>query len=152
MSLKEKVIQGLECCMHPEPMTSIDKRCPYFADCLMQCDPDQHQRELLEDALALLKAQEPRLLTAGEFAGTEAGHGWIEEWVHGEEGAPDYFELLPFAWAGGNTVCADGTSTVDVLLDFYNQRYGLRVWMGDQPPTEAQREATPWTTEMGENA
>lgn len=101
--------------------------------------------ELHREALDLLKPPEPRLLSAEDFAATEAGHGWLESWCEPMDGESEYFEISPFAWAGGHTVCEGGDLSVEDMLRFYGKRYGLRVWVGDITPTDAQREATPWT-------
>ena len=59
MTDREKVIKGLECCIirHPDDKARCDE-CPYESAC---CN------RLKIDALALLKAQEPRLLTYDDF-------------------------------------------------------------------------------------
>lgn len=58
----EKVIKGLECCLsgQPEGFGCDRVPCPYneFEDC---------EGMLHHDALALLKAQQPRLLTVDDF-------------------------------------------------------------------------------------
>ena len=80
-----------------------------------------------------------RLLTATEFAAIEAGTGWLENMY--DDGA---IELERIAWAGGNTVTEAGNSTVSRLLELYGRPYGVRVWIGMAPPTDEQREVTPW--------
>ncbi len=94
--------------------------------------------------LGVREAKVPRVLSADEFAATQVGCGWLENWYPPSDGEPDFFELRPFVWADGNTACIDGNSTVENLLGFYNQLYGCRVWTGDVEPTEAQRRVTPW--------
>lgn len=61
MTEREKVIKGLEhCCIDDEGYPSC-KGCPY-GPCNVRCGGDLHA-----DALALLKAQEPRVMTIGEL-------------------------------------------------------------------------------------
>ena len=52
---REKVIKGLECCYDPNALCS-NSDCPYYG----RDDEDRHcDVALIQDALALLKAQEP---------------------------------------------------------------------------------------------
>jgi hypothetical protein len=65
----EKVIKGLECCILHDP---DDKQrcseCPYEGNCV---------NRLKMDALSLLKAQEPRVMTKEEIIGWD-GYIWFE--------------------------------------------------------------------------
>lgn len=66
MANREEVIRGIECCVRtdngkPNPDC---KRCPYFTDWGCKENGEDH---LLLDALALLKAQEPRVMTLEEL-------------------------------------------------------------------------------------
>lgn len=61
MELREKVIKGLECCL---PMTTRDGcgdcgHCPYDRKITLEGGITECCHELMGDALALLKAQEP---------------------------------------------------------------------------------------------
>ena len=59
---REKVIKGLECCIiTPDICSDV---CPYFGKC---DENDYCDEKLFKDALALLKAQAPRLMTLGEL-------------------------------------------------------------------------------------
>lgn len=71
MTDKGKVINGLEHCAN-----GICNKCPYIYDCwTIACNP------AARDALALLKAQEPRLLTYEDFhSGREDGSEAIPCW------------------------------------------------------------------------
>ena len=68
MTDREKVIKGLECCIirHPDDKARCDE-CPYESAC---CN------RLKIDALALLKAQEPRLVTYEDFHSGREDGGW----------------------------------------------------------------------------
>ena len=81
-----------------------------------------------------------RLLSAREFRAIETGIGWMENMF-----GPDEIWLERIAWTGGNTATESGHSTVERLCGIYNQPMGIRIWVGDEPPTDAQREAAPWT-------
>ena len=84
----------------------------------------------------------PRLLTAEEACSTW-GHGYEEIWFHADEGMPECKLLFEIVFINGEFVCADGDhGTIDP--DTYNTPYNSRVWLGDAPPTDEQREKTPW--------
>lgn len=52
---RDNVIRGLECCLSTDLNDCTPTRCPYFGFCGGHGAPD----EILRDALALLKSQEP---------------------------------------------------------------------------------------------
>ena len=69
MTEREKVIKGLECCGYSHFMDKCQD-CPYDGkDCF---------KRLKEDALALLKAQEPRVMTLEEVIDSMKGPVWFE--------------------------------------------------------------------------
>ena len=120
MTDREKVIKGLECCLGKGQKRGMCEDCPYDTNAgRMKCNlGDMHV-----DALALLKAQEPRVMTLDEYKALaekpkeERDPVW-EEW-HG----------LRSTWA------------------IPNQAYGgygtsWRCWTSR--PDQATREATPW--------
>lgn len=64
MDNREKVIKGLECCTKGDEVQFCrDEGCPY-ADV-----PDDCMGDVMRDALELLKAQEPRVMTLEEVKG-----------------------------------------------------------------------------------
>lgn len=142
---REKVVNGLACCRWDEC-----KKCQYHgqSDCF---------EELLADALALLKAQEPRVLTAEEMeqAGKNGDAVYVETpddgcfWAlayPGEEPPKD----KPFNYPGGvrfnamevNGEVYDGDFYGMTLPDGRVHHLAWRCWTA--PPTDEQREATPW--------
>ena len=88
-----------------------------------------------------------RLLTRDELAGMFEGCGW-EEIIYEaspEEGIPETRGLERVAWVGGYHASAEsGTGTKAGMLDHYGRRDGMRVWLGEEPPTEAEMAAAPW--------
>lgn len=83
-----------------------------------------------------------RLLTAEE-ACSSWGHGYEEIWFHADEEMQECKLLFEIVFINGEFVCADGDhGTIDP--DTYNTPYNSRVWLGDAPPTDEQREKTPW--------
>ena len=124
MDKREKVIKGLECCMIPGEGGCDD--CPYLGKGMCQ--------ELLgEDALALLKAQEPRVMTVSEIGALANGD---VVWVEFTDG-----RLLPMMvedgclmrWRFMWRICEDA---------FYDEDYKARAWTFR--PTDEQREKEPW--------
>ena len=116
---REKVILGLECCSDRRK-DGIDKcvECPYN-DWMITCAGD-----VLIDALELLKAQEPRVMT-------------LEEW----ENAPEP--------ADGECLCYEIKNTglravIVKVFKGYKELYGkwFRCWTSR--PTDEQREAVKW--------
>jgi len=75
---REKVIRGLELCAYdPDPGQELKEvrscpECPYYR---AGCSP-----QLIRDALALLREQEPRVMTQEEVLATQEGVVvWMEE-------------------------------------------------------------------------
>lgn len=94
------------------------------------------------------KAQESRLLTAEEVAAMPFGHGWLEDWcvLENDDGSEtDGIDVQRVGWADGTMAFKDSYSNLNkLLLLSYNQPRGFRIWIGENPPTDEQREATPW--------
>lgn len=128
----EKVIIGLEGCLG----IGTCGGCPYGPegkDCITA---------LARDALALLKAQEPRVLSWDEaYANNRPFVVWCES-RYGDE-------VEPLAFVDGEYVNSDCTLYIE--MNFANQRDyiadrddGFRFWTAE--PTFEQMEATPWKT------
>ena len=113
---REKVVKALKCC-HQINQTECFK-CPYSRG-------NGCTYALMRDALALLKAQEPRVMTLEEASAVEVV--WVED-------------------RGTNTVflCLVRNNMNDSEL----YKYGIqwRVWSAR--PTDEQRKETPWGTGM----
>lgn len=128
-STLEKVIKGLECCGfdHCDP-----KDCPYYVE-MNNCES-----MLMHDALALLKAQQPRLMTLEEVKASKGDDMYLEISTRTDE--------IPYITAA----TLDGVGTKGVVfycshLNFvaYNRRlYGWRCWTSR--PDEKVRAETPW--------
>ena len=121
----EKVIKGLECCRR-----GFCFACPYNDGIDENTDCKQ---QWADDALALLKAQEPRVITLEEIP--YAVFGWMEV----------FDQIIP---------CILGDVDIDDTVEFSNiedghnymcaSDYGKtwRVWTAE--PTEEQRRAAKW--------
>lgn len=131
MTDREKVIKGLRCCAY-----GCRAECPYF-DIVDGC-----VGVLCADALALLKAQEPRVMTLEE----------LEDWddpVFFETFETDMYYVLienvePTAGMDGEFVFVNVVPGEHHRRIWGGEHYG-RIWRcWTSRPTDAQREATPW--------
>ena len=117
---REKVIKGLEELLE---QSRYNDSVGWNPDC---------DTETLEDAIALLKAQEPRVMTAEDFENNpDVDHdGFLPAWIeYRRDGDWDeYWEGQPDEW---------GVCKADRIV-YESMRY----WTSR--PTDEQREATPW--------
>ena len=125
MTDREKVVKGLKCrlecgCMQEDHCNSD---CPYLGD-------PRACSGLDEDALALLKAQEPHMLSLGEW------HNW--ERLPLKDRRPIFFRDSEGneAWISPNDQLV-----INGLSDF---GYGSLFAFWTSRPNDEQREATPW--------
>ena len=133
--IREKVIKGLECCcIHGN--CAANGGCPYNSKIYKNCFDSA-----IKEAIVLLKAQEPRVLTLEELRALPE-----------EPQTPLAMEeRVPIGtWDGGSVVGWKGSLFIqeEYLEDgyrFYNvETYGMlwRVWTAW--PDKAAREAEPW--------
>ena len=130
MAELKKVINGLVCCK------------PTFfeaAQCYQNCPYDKYGHDkggcvdqLISDALSLLKAQEPRVMTL-----EESGED-IEIWYESINGACGYGDLCYDSKADLALYTPHGIKGVEESA--YNKTW--RCWTSK--PTDEQRAATPW--------
>ena len=111
MEKLEKVIKGLECCVNGSRNVPLCEACPY-GEGYMECRFVLHQ-----DALELLKAQEPRVLEKDEMR-----DAFIVEYRPGKTNGV------------GEKLIGDNN-------DLW---YGVYWRMWTSRPTQEQMEATPW--------
>ena len=127
MNKQEKVINGMECCI--KRMTTTGE-CGY--DCSYCHNPLGCKVVMLKDAISLMKAQEPRVMTLQDW---EADHvAKMPVWVEWRESAKG--ECADYGKADGWAVL-----NVDEFIDVVY--FGGRCWTSR--PTDEQREVTPWT-------
>lgn len=128
---REKVIKGLEYCINNERATPDCMRCPY-AEIHGICTG---LYKLHGDALALLKAQEPRVMTLEEV----------------EEGKPYWLEMRRIA--SEYAICKLNDNGDSAFLDFAVQfgwktlesdGYGKTWCCWTSRPTDEQRETVKW--------
>lgn len=133
MDDREKVIKRLEKCTNEAEFCGGEKEnsCPYFYDC--NC-----RTQMEKDALELLKAQEPRVMTLEEVENLPYGHVLIEtdkndpiRWLD----ALLFIKNINFSF---DFITLEGKARL--LGTEYNREW--RCWTAR--PTEEQRNSTPW--------
>ena len=149
MDKREKVIKGFTCCdgaaVH---LGHCQEDCPYFGESERA---DKCVEKLYSDALSLLKAQEPRVMTLEEASFRLGEPVWVEE------KAPDavYCEVLfdvdgkAFNLTFGN-IEFGGLLTGHSLFSVEPYGRDFRFWTSR--PTEEQRRETAWTDQPIEKA
>ena len=133
----EKVINGIEACLpshDPEcdlcPYDSIDRRC---------------RAKLRDDVIALLKAQEPRVMALEELAAAQKRPVWREtKRVH-----KDLYNGWMLAYdiqrGQGITGTRQGMTEPNGRVGWCKlDDYGMTWRCWTSRPTDEQREATPW--------
>lgn len=115
--LREKVINGLACCSHMSG--EFCRKCPYENECKEGLLSGS--AHLAANALSLLKAQEPRLLTEADFVNADH-YGYIPAWAE-EKNGDQFWKIVRVASLG-------------------LEKKRLRYWTAR--PTDAQREAVKW--------
>lgn len=134
---REKVIKGLECCMVGDGHSLKCELCPYAT---VGDDTCQTMDGLFADALALLKAQEPRVLSVADIidVGITPDIIWIERRKEDDVAAGvwqiDHYEMVD----GG--VVDDLGEEIAEAPEAYNTKW--RCWTAR--PTDEQREAVKW--------
>ena len=124
---RKKVIRGLEWCLFKTGCNG----CPYRNDC-------DDGTNMEKDALALLQAQEPRVMTLEEVKASKGNDIYLEL-----SSCPDDTPYITAATLDG--VGKYGVSFYHTVCNFCNygrRAYGWRCWTSR--PTDAQREAIPW--------
>ena len=137
MADREKVIDGLEHCAE-----GGCKGCPYAFDCLIAIGAS----ELANDALELLKEQEPRVLTLEEVIDHYSlppvfvdDLGAQEDYL--QDIIPLYFDFpSDDSWA----VHWRGYQSVRRYLDDWKASYGKKWVCWSAKPTDEQRKAMKW--------
>lgn len=138
---REKVIKGLECCVTMPDIYPRCEECPY-ADADGTC---ANMNGLHRDALALLKAQEPRVMTLEEVVTRRGEPVWFESksgrTYNGYVLVYDVQEGLGITGVRVG-ITQPGHTTIWPSKDIYGVKW--RCWTSR--PTDEQREATPWQT------
>lgn len=124
---REEVIRGLECCSSVTGYGADCADCPYWED------QGECRTRLEEDALKLLKAQEPRVMTLEEIPERQETTCWLE-WRDG-----DFYAAILYA----NDLKVDYMKFCTSCA-FMKREYGVTVRCWTSRPTEAERRAEEW--------
>ncbi len=128
---REKVIKGLECC----DLCSDAPDCP---GCTYLREPGCMEH-LKRDIIALLKAQEPRVVRISELTSGEPMLVWLEDIDKAETVAGMIFDYVPGRF-GFKLTDIGSMHRIYPRIDDYLTHW--RCWTSR--PTNEQREATPW--------
>lgn len=136
MAELEKVIYSIERCICNVPDACRD--CGYDNEPYTKCF-----EHLLRDALSLLKAQEPRVMTLEEIEDALDNVVWLD--IPGAENLADGFSLImaysrKYGFVLLDSPFGDNPSQDRFEYTDYNKTW--RCWTAR--PTDEQREATPW--------
>lgn len=131
---RNQVLGGLEICLK-----GLCDICLY--NHLAEDNTNDCRDQLMQDALSLLKKQEPHILAPDKFG--DCGIGWIEYWF-GEKHPKVYFEQC--VWAGSRVM------TYNIMFSLeprsvkykYGKLCGFRIWAGDFAPSKKIRKAVLW--------
>ena len=131
--MREKVVEGLEWCMNEKHDCYREKGCPYENEGEdIGCKYALHR-----DALALLKAQEPRVMTLEEVKMLDCDYYYLEA-MRGPGK-----ELREIVGAYGLT-CVTWPSITWARQTMGDRGYGKTWRCWTSRPTDEQREAEPW--------
>lgn len=129
------VIRGLECCILRDPDDHARcSKCPYDGNCV---------NRLKMDALELLKAQEPRVMSLEEIEDALDTVVWLD--IPGAENLADGFSLIMAYSRKNGFVLLDspfGDNPSQDRFEYTDYNKTWRCWTSR--PTDEQREATPW--------
>jgi len=136
---QEKVIKGLECCGY------IDR--PNCADCPEDGPGFGYacRNDLMKKALALLKAQEPRVLTLEEARGSLKQPIWKETRSSHKDLYTGWVLVYDIQTGQGITGTRLGMAEPSGRVVWYRlEDYGAKWRCWDKCPTDEQRRNTPW--------
>ena len=105
----------------------------------LTCDCDWWYKTLqtLKDALALLKEQEPRVMTLEEVKAFEWDYCYLEQ----ERQPGKEYRMIAGDYA---LTCITWPCITSMRIEYGDSSYGVKWRCWTSEPTKAQREATPW--------
>lgn len=137
MDKRERVMNGLECCIKAIDDCECTDNCPYESQCWYGTDGTIYL-DLMRDALELLKAQEPRVLTLEEVEALPYGHVIIETDKNDPIRWLDALLFIKNTNFSFDFITLEGKARL--LGTEYNREW--RCWTAW--PTEEQRKAVKW--------
>lgn len=139
---REKAILGLECCLETIDDESCPEICPYYSECMKYKKRCIFQY-VMKDALALLKAQEARVMTLEEIEDALDNVVWLD--IPGAENLADGFSLIMAYSRKNGFVLLDspfGDNPSQDRFEYTDYNKTWRCWTAR--PTDEQREAVKW--------
>jgi hypothetical protein len=79
------------------------------------------------------------------------GHGWEECYFIGDDEEPERITLEECVWINGHIMLdsgSDADARSEWWVNHYGRKYGTRIWVGNEPPTEQQQKETHWAEEL----
>ena len=125
----EKTIKGLEICIENIDKVECPEECPYYEKCTAY-DNRYALQPILRDTLALLKAQEPRVMTLEE----------VLKWATTPEEKRDPIFLEQKEEKGPNSWICNSVCPKDYYLCCLDKN--ARFWTSR--PSDSERRNTPW--------
>jgi len=132
---REEVIRGLECCISGNPAICKRVGCPYAEE--HDGIGDTCIDHLMADALALLKAQEPRVMTVEEVKAFEWDYCYLEQ----ERQPGKEYRMIMGDYA---LTCITWPCITSMRIEYGDSSYGVKWRCWTSRPTDEQREAVPW--------
>lgn len=136
---REKVIKGLEYHLKELTVGKTCYGCPY-------CGDNPCEIQLIANAIALLKEQEPRVLTIEEVLACNPR----DEWLWFEEDAYGYIEESAmicaqiYGFVDSSIAVNVPSQTHDETIEFDNENYGKTWRCWSAKPTDEQRRDVKW--------
>lgn len=96
MNKLDKAIQGLETCIENIHLVECPKQCPYYEAC-NKYEKAYAIQPVMRDALELLKAQKPRVMTLEELKNNVDNPCWFES--HGTYMGRKGFWIIPYMFS-----------------------------------------------------
>ena len=132
----EKVIKGLECCV-------VGAECDHCKYGMLNKNDFEGCRQMLADALALLKAQEPRVMEWQEIVDSATQMPFI--WLESKENHERVFQSILFkTWLFDSTVTIITVMTRGWLFEGYQVNYNKTWRCWTSRPDEKRRTEAPW--------
>ena len=133
---REKVIKALECCASMNG--SACRECPYSSECVEgEATYQTGTAHLAADALALLKEQEPRVMTLEEVKAFGWDYCYLEEErLHGKE-----YRMVCGDYA---LTCITWPCVTSMRIQHGDNNYGKKWRCWSAKPTGEQRQAVKW--------
>ena len=135
MAEREKVIKAIGCCLEHQKTGFAKIVCRH--DGCKFIEEDNCVLELLADILALLKAQEPRVMTLEEVKAFEWDYCYLEqERLPGKE-----YRMIAGDYA---LTCITWPSITSMRIEYGDNSYGVKWRCWTSRPDEKRRAETPW--------